>query len=138
MKTRGLEISEAVGDDAPPKSIDCPLSENKHQVLKPQSSKDSISSNKLVCDNDLPPSTPAAPSLNVPIVTHASKGGGVQQLYDERNTSITTRVSECLCNLIEPSGSSSCVLSKFTFVNPKHGITLSKHCWLKVSSITFL
>ncbi|XP_064393637.1 DNA topoisomerase 2-binding protein 1-A-like isoform X3 [Halichondria panicea] len=91
LKTRGLEISEAVGDDAPPKSIDCPLSENKHQVLKPQSSKDSISSNKLVCDNDLPPSTPAAPSLNVPIVTHASKGGGVQQLYDERNTSITTR-----------------------------------------------
>ncbi len=97
MKTRGLdpkEISEAAGDDAPPKSIDRPLSENKHQAIKPKSSKHSISSNKLVYDSDLHPSSPAAPSLNVPIVTHASKGGGVQQLYDERNTSITTRVSE--------------------------------------------
>ncbi len=96
MKARGLdpkevsdakEISEAAGDDTHPKSKDHLLSENK------QKTKDSGTSNKLVYNNDHSPSTPIAPSLNVPIVAHASKGGGIQQLYDERNTSITTGVS---------------------------------------------
>ncbi len=93
MKARGLdpkEISEAAGDDAHPKSVDRLLSENKQQTIKP---KDSGTSNQLVYNNDHSPSTPIAPSLNVPIVAHASKGGGRQQHYDERNTSITTGVS---------------------------------------------
>ncbi len=96
MKARGLdpkevsdakEINEAAGDDAHLKSIDHLLSENKQQT------KDSGTSNKLVYNNDHSPSTPVAPSLNVPTVAHTSKGGGHQQLYDERNTSITTGVS---------------------------------------------
>ncbi len=90
MKARGLDpkkISEAAGH---PKSIHRLLSENKQQTIKP---KDSGTSNKLVYNNDHSPSTPVAPSLNVPIVAHASRGGGGQQLYDEKNTSNTTGVS---------------------------------------------
>ncbi len=92
MKAPGLdpkEINEAAGNDASPKSIDRLLSENKQQAIK-KSSKDSGTSNKLVYDNDKPPSTPVAPSLNIPIVTHTSKEGGIQQ---QRNTSIVTGVS---------------------------------------------
>ncbi len=93
LKARGLdpkeasdakEINEAAGDDAHLKSIDHLLSENKQQT------KDSGTSNN---NNDHSPSTPVAPSLNVPIVAHANKGRGRQQHYDERNTSITTGVS---------------------------------------------
>ncbi len=96
MKARGLdpkEISEAAGDDTSPKIIDRLLSENKQQAMKPKPSNDSRTSNKLVDDNDLPPSTPAASPLNVPTVTHTSEGGGAQQLHDERNKNITTGVS---------------------------------------------
>ncbi len=98
MKARGLdpkeisdakEISEAAGDDAHPKSKDRLLSENKQQTIK-----DSGTSNKLGYNNDHFPSTPVAPSLNVPIVAHASRGVGRQHHYDERNTSITTGVSD--------------------------------------------
>ena len=96
MKARGLdpkEISEAAGDDTSPKIIDRLLSENKQQAMKPKPSNDSeIYSNTLVDNDDLLPSTPA-----ISIVTHASQGGGVQQLYDERNTNITTRVSAVTC-----------------------------------------
>ncbi len=100
MKARGLdpkeisdakEISEAAGDDTHPKSKDRLLGENKQETIKPKDS--GTSNNKLVHNNDHSPSTPIAPSLNVPIVAHASKGGGGQQLYDDRNTSITTGVS---------------------------------------------
>ncbi len=99
MKARGLdpkEISEAAGDDTSPKIIAHLLSENKQQVMKPKPSNDSRTSNKLVDDNDLPPSTPAASPLNVPTVTHTSKGGGAHQLHDEKNKNITTRVSALL------------------------------------------
>ncbi len=98
MKAPGLdpkEISEAAGDDASPKSIDRLLSENKQQAIK-KYSKDSGTSNKLVYDNDNPPSTPVAPLLNIPIVSHTSKVGEVQQ---QRNTSIVTGVSA----IVEPS-----------------------------------
>ncbi len=93
MKARGLdpkEISEAAGDDTHPKSKHRLLSENKQQTITP---KDSGISNKLVYNNDHSPSTPIAPSLNVPIVAHASRGGGRQHHHDERNASITTGVS---------------------------------------------
>ena len=99
MKARGLdpkEISEAAGDNISPKIINHLLSENKLQAMKPKPSNDSRTSNKLVDDNDLPPSTPAASPLNVPTVTHTSKGGGAHQLHDERNKNITTRVSGLL------------------------------------------
>ncbi len=89
MKARGLdpkEISEGAGGDTSPKSIDRLLTENKQQAIKP---KHFGTSNKLVDNNDLLPSTPAASPLNVSIVTHASKGGGIQQLYDERNTRVS-------------------------------------------------
>ncbi len=99
MKARGLdpkEISEAAGDNISPKIINHLLSENKLQAMKPKPSNDSRTSNKLVDDNDLPPSTPTASPLNVPTVTHTSKGGGAHQLHDERNKNITTRVSGLL------------------------------------------
>ncbi len=93
MKARGLdpkEISEAAGGDTSPKIIDRLLSENKQQANLPKPSR---TSNKLVDDNDLSPSTLAASPLNIPTVTHTSKGGGAQQLHDERKKNITTGVS---------------------------------------------
>ena len=102
MKARGLdpkEISEAAGNDTS-------LSENKRQAMKPKPSNDSRTSNKLVDDNDLPPSTPAASTLNVPTVTHTSKGGGAHQLHDERNKNITTRVSGFI--IVQKSRQSPC------------------------------
>ena len=104
MKARGLdpkEISEAAGNDTSPKIIDRLLSENKQQAMKPKPSNDSRTSN-----NDLPPSTPAASPLNVPTVTHTSKGGGAHQLHDERNKNITTRVSGFI--IVQKSRQSPC------------------------------
>ena len=106
LKARGLdpkEISEAAGDDTSPKIIDRLLSENKQQANLPKPSR---TSNKLVDDNDLPPSTPAASPLNVPTVTHTSKGGGAHQLHDERNKNITTRVSAFI--IVQKSRQSPC------------------------------
>ena len=106
MKARGLdpkEISEAAGDDTSPKIIDRLLSENKQQANLPIPSR---TSNKLVDDNDLSPSTPAASPLNIPTVTHTSKGGGAHQLHDERNKNITTRVSAFI--IVQKSRQSPC------------------------------
>ncbi len=86
MKARGLVPKEADEDDLPPKSKGHSLSESKQPAIKPGTG------NKLVNDNDLPPSTLTAPSLSVPIITHASKGGSVQQLYDERNTRVSASI----------------------------------------------
>ncbi len=108
MKARGLdpkEISEAAGDDTSPKIIDRLLSENKQQAMKPKPSNDSRTSNKLVDDNDLPLSTPAASPLNVPTVTHTSKGGVAHQLHDERNKNIN-RVSAFI--IVQKSRQSPC------------------------------
>ena len=101
-----MEISEAAGDDTSPKIIDRLLTENKQQAMKPKPSNDSRTSNKLVDDNDLPPSTPAASPLNVPTVTHTSKGGWAHQLHDERNKNITTRVSAFI--IVQKSRQSPC------------------------------
>lgn len=59
-------------------------------MQKPKSSK---ANKSHINDKDLPPSTPAAPSLNIPIVTHSNKSGKVQQLYNERSSTTSTRVS---------------------------------------------
>ncbi len=63
-------------------------------VGKPQDTVVTTSrdSHDVYIDRDLPPSTPVAPSLNVPIVTHSSRVGKVQQLYDEENATVA-RVS---------------------------------------------
>ena len=72
-----------------------PVGDNIRDKGDKQGKKDSGVSwqqdNEHVNGRDLPSSTPAAPSLNVPIVTRTGRGAEVHQLFDERTA--TNRVS---------------------------------------------